>query len=125
MRDRVRFQRPIADEGLDGAGSGEWEPVCECWAEVQDVIPSRRDRGENLSNGVTMASRTARVRLAYRAGLNAGMRLLVGRNLRGDDGQPYWHTDRIMQIITEPAVLGRRDGLELMAEEYRPAGNPA
>ena len=122
MRDRVRFERPVAAKGFAGAGSGEWAHVCEVWAEVQDALPSR---GERLAEGISATMRPARVRLGYRSGLDTSMRILVGRNLKDADGAVAWHTDRILQLVSGPAELGRREALEFMAEEYSPAGNGA
>ena len=122
MRDRIRFERPVADASFGGAGSGTYAHVCEVWAEVQDMLPSR---GERLAEGVNVANRPARIRMSYRDGLSAGMRILVGRNLKDAEGAIHWHTDRILQIISGPAELGRREGMEFMAEEYSVAGNPA
>ncbi len=89
------------------------------------MLPSNAERDERLAGGISTATKTSRVRLSYRSDLNSSMRILVGRNLKGEDGQPYWKTDRVMQIVTVPAEIGRRDGLEFMVEDYRPAGNAA
>lgn len=104
----VRLERPVADDSLDGAGSGTWALVDEVWAEIVDMLPSR---GERLATGINLATRPARVRMRYRDDISNGMRLVLGA--------------RIMQIITVPAELGRREGLEFMVEDYNPAGNPA
>lgn len=122
LRHRIRIQRPIADEGFDGAGSGEWSLVGECWADVQDMLPSR---GERIADGINVAAGPARVHLNYRRDVTSGMRIQVGRNMKDADGAPYWQADRIMQIITVPAEIGSREGLEFMVEDYSPAGNPA
>lgn len=122
LRDRIRFERPVADTSFGGAGSGTWVKVCEVWAEVQDVLPSR---GERIADGINVANRPARVRLGYRDGLAASMRILVGRNLKDAQGEPYWQTDRTLQIISGPAEIGRREAMEFMAEDYNTAGNPA
>lgn len=105
---RIRIERPIPDDSFAGAGSGSWEPFITVWAEVRDALPSR---GERLADGINVAARPARVRISYRTGIDATMRFVMG--------------ERIMQIVSGPAELGRRDGLEFMVEEYRPAGNPA
>lgn len=118
---RVRIERPVPDGSFDGAGSGSWQLVAEVWANVQDMLPSRAER---LAEGINVASRSARVRIRYRGGLDASMRILVGRNLMSD-GVSAWHTDRIAQIITVPAEIGCRDGLEFMVEDYSTAGNAA
>lgn len=106
----VRLEQPIADESLDGAGSGTWELVAEIWAEIVDLLPSRTD-GERVANGLYFAERPARVRIRYRTDITNAMRLVL-------DG-------RVMQIVTMPAELGRREALELMVKDFNPAGNPA
>lgn len=108
LTDRICIERPVPDTSLDGAGSGTWELVAEVWANVQDMLPSR---GERLANGINVAARPARVRMRYRTDVDASMRLVMG--------------DRIMQIVSAPAELGRRDGLEVMVEDYSSAGNAA
>lgn len=105
---RIRIERPVADDDFDGAGSGSWSLVATVWASVQDALPSR---GERLADGMNVAARPSRIRIRYRSDVTAAMRFVMG--------------DRIMQIVAGPAELGRRDGLEFMVEEYRPAGNPA
>ncbi len=119
---RVRIERPQADESYDGAGSGTWAPVAEAMAEVQDMIPSR---GERLADGINAAARPARVRMQYRTGITSDMRLLIGRYRKDDNGDLQWITDRIAQIITMPAELGMREGLEFMIEDYSQAGSAA
>lgn len=119
---RIRIQRPVADESFDGAGSGSWEDVITVWANVQDILPSR---GEKLSDGMNMSARPARVRIRFRRGITADMRFQIGRTVKNADGEKVWETDRTVQVISGPAELGRREELEFMVEEYRPAGNPA
>jgi len=105
---RIRIERPVAAAGIKGAGSGSWEKVAEVWAEVQDALPSRAER---LDSGINVASRPARVRMRWRAGIAADMRFVMG--------------DRVMQIVSGPAELGRRAGLEFMVMDYSVAGNAA
>lgn len=110
----LRIERPVADDSLDGAGSGTWEPVVEkVWASVQDMLPSRSER---LANGFNVAARPSRVRMYWRDDVAGNMRFVDITD--GDPG-------RIMQIVSGPANLGRRDGMEFMVEDYTPAGNPA
>jgi len=106
----VRLERPVVDDSLDGAGSGGWELIAEIWAEIVDMLPSRSD-GERVANGIDFAERPSRVRVRYRADITNNMRLVS--------------TDRVMQIVTMPAELGRREAMEFMVKDYRPAGNPA
>jgi head-tail adaptor len=109
LRDKIRIERPLPDDSLDGAGSGSWEMVHDnVAAEVKDVLPSRSER---LAGGITVATRPARVEIRYREGITPDMRFVMGA--------------RIMQIIAGPAELGRREGLEFSVEDYSTAGNPA
>jgi head-tail adaptor len=105
---RIRIERPVADDALDGAGSGQWELVTEVSGSVVDALPSRAER---LADGINVAARPARVRIRFRSDITSSMRFVMG--------------DRIMQIVSGPAELGRREAMEFMVEDYRPAGNPA
>lgn len=107
---RIRIERPIADASFAGAGSDQWAKVAEVWAGVRDMLPSR---GEKLANGINVAARPARVRMRYRDGITPDMRFVLLRK-----GQP----ERIMQIVSGPAEIGRRDGLEFMVEDYSTVG---
>lgn len=104
----VRIERPVADDSLDGAGSGSWTLVDEVWMNVQDVLPSR---GERLNEGINIATRPARVRMRYRTDITTGMRFV--------------HGARVMQIVAGPAEIGRREQIEYMVEDYSVAGNAA
>lgn len=109
----LRIERPQADNSLDGAGSGEWVPIAMVWAQVQDKLPSR---GERDGGGFSMATRPSRVRMHYRDDVTSDMRFVDVTT--GRDG-------RIMQIISSPATIGRREAIEFMVEDYTSPGNPA
>ena len=104
----ITIERPVAAEGLTGAGSGTWVEVGKVWANVQDALPSRAER---LADGMNISARPARVRMHFRPDISAAMRFVLG--------------DRIMQIVSGPAELGREEGLEFMVEDYSTAGNAA
>jgi head-tail adaptor len=116
----VRLERPVPDTSLDGAGSGSWVLVASIWAEIKDTLPSK---GERTEAGFNVATRPARVRVRYRADITSDMRLVEGAT-QVDDVMDYSRA-RIMQIVSVPAELGRRERQEFMVEEYRPAGNAA
>lgn len=85
---------------------GDFEPFATVWAEVQDILPSRAERVED---SVSMTRRPCRIRTLYRADLTSDMQIeYAGRTLR---------------IISGPAELGRREGLEFIAEELSTMGN--
>mgnify|MGYP005826336901 CR=1 FL=1 len=117
---RVRIERPVADITIDGAGSGSWELVAIVWAQIRDELPSK---GERLQSGINLAARPARVRMRWRTGIKPAMRIVHGAKVA--DGAVDYSTARIMQIVSSPAELGRRDGLELMVIDYSVAGNAA
>lgn len=117
LRDRIRIERPVADDSLDGAGSGSWELVQDdVAAEIEDMLPSR---GERIANGINVTAGPARVRVRYRTDITSSMRVV---EILSDSGNDI--DGRILQIVTRPAKLGR-EALEFVCEEYVPAGNPA
>lgn len=106
----ANIERPVADDAFDGAGSGTWASVdTDVWIGLRDMLPTR---DEKTQSGMTVQSRRARVRMRWRADVDETMRFVV-------DGRDPLH------IIAGPAVIGRRQWLEFMVEEYRPAGNAA
>ncbi len=112
----VRIEHPIADDSFDGAGSGSWQPVGLEWVGIVDALPSR---SEQLAEGISITSRPARVRMRFRDGVTTAMRLVLLRW----DGTAWVPAARIMQIVSGPAVLGRREGLEFMVEDYSAGGD--
>ena len=114
----VRIENPVADETFDGAGSGSWALVGLEWVGIVDALPSRSER---LADGINVTARPARIRMRFRDGVTTAMRLVLMRSEAGE----WVPADRIMQIVVGPAVLGRREGLEFMVEDYSPAGNGA
>ncbi|QXT34334.1 head-tail adaptor protein [Sphingomonas sanguinis] len=104
---RLRIERPVADESFRGAGGGEWVLVDEVWASVRDVMPSRSAKPEAIPTNV----RRSRVRMRFRTDVAPNMRIVFG--------------DRVMQIVSPIAELGRRSGIEMMVEDYGAAGNAA
>lgn len=108
MDRRITFQRPVHDDAPDSAGSQAWEDVVTVAAEVRDALPSRSERS---SDGFPTATRGSRIRMRFRDDITSDMRIIYGA--------------RVMQIVGPPAELGRREGLELVAEDYSSAGNRA
>lgn len=107
----------MADTAADGAGSGTWAHVCETRGELQDKLPSRAERDDG---GFTTATGPARLRIPWRPGITPDMRFLLVRRTGGATV-----VDRVLQIVSGPAELDRRSGIEFMVEDYRPAGNTA
>jgi head-tail adaptor len=71
-------------------------------AQVQDLLPAKAETAEG---GLRLARRTSRVRIRYRAGVTAAMRIVL-----------HGSTDETLQIVGQPAELGRREWLEFVVE---------
>ena len=74
------------------------------WANVVDVQPSR---SEAVKQGLSVATNQTRVTIRYRSDVDSSMRITV----HGD-------TDVVYQIVGGPAMLGRKEWLEMMFERY-------
>lgn len=105
---RIRFERLVRPSGRGNAGQETWVEVATVYAEIQDMLPSR---GERLTDGMVMANRPVRVRVRFRDDITSAMRVVYG--------------ERTLQIIAGPAELGRREGLEIVAQDYSTAGGGA
>src|SRR5688572_6642230 len=99
-------QRTEVLDPVYGTPSYTWSAVATVWAEVQDMLPSR---GERIAEGVSIARRPCRVRMLYRDDIDSTMRILYG--------------DRTLRIVSQPAEIGFREGLELVCEEYTSFGD--
>lgn len=107
QRIRIEVRQTAADPDY-GTPVITWVTFATVWAQVQEVLPSK---AETQGNDVRVAHRPARIRLRYLAGITTDMRVVLLS--RGN---------RVLQIIAGPAELGRKEGLEFMAEEYSTDG---
>lgn len=107
MRDRITIEGrapPVVDDD-SGPQPGAWLTVANrIAAEVQDALPSR---SESTQEGLQIARGQTRVRFRYRPGITSAMRVVV----HGAD-------ERVMSIVGGPAILGNREGIEIMCETY-------
>ncbi|MCG2586494.1 head-tail adaptor protein [Massilia sp. TS11] len=113
MNDRITIQvNEVTTEDVHGTDVADWQTfagAARIPAEVQDQLPSK---GEGTRDGVRMSVGPARIRFRYLVGVTAAMRIIV-----------HGETDRIMQIVSKPAILGNREGIEIMAADYSTAGD--
>lgn len=104
------LKRTDVQEQAYGTVTSTWEPLTALPlpAQVRDYLPSR---GERVAEGINIAARPARIRIRYREDVTSDMRVVFnGRNLR---------------IVAGPVELGRREGLEFVAEELSTEGQEA
>ena len=102
---RITFQSPLTTR-VNGRPTTIWPDGETVWAQVADVRPSK---AEQVSEGLNMANRPCRVVIRYRSGITPGMRFTV--------------EGRTLHVVSMPAELGRREGIEFMAEELTTAGH--
>lgn len=107
QRDRkiILEQRVEGQDATYGTATVNWTPFATVWAEVQDMLPSRAER---VADGISLAKRPCRIRFLYRAGVTSEMRVNYG--------------GRYLRIVAGPVELGRREGIELVAEEMSTEG---
>ena len=92
------------DDPVYGPQPAGWVDMVTVWAEVQDALPSK---SESLKDGLVVAYNRTRVRIRYRSGITADMRIVELGGLQ-----------RTLQIVGGPAILGNKVGIEMLCEEY-------
>lgn len=75
------------------------------WANVWDMLPNG---GDLAAEGIDVARRPTRIRMRYRDDVAIGMRALFN--------------GRMTEIVTMPAMLGRRQWIQFMVEEFTTSG---
>lgn len=101
----VRVEEKTTTYDTDfGSQEEVWIEYKTAWASIQDVTTRNQ---EQTNSDLRQLKQPCRVIMRYDANINANMRLvLLDRN------------ERILQIVSQPAELGRREGIEFMAENY-------
>lgn len=107
LNTQCRVEYPVTgQEGAFGTPTITWTPLSTSWFNFQDQLPSR---SEAVKGGLSLSAIQTRVRGRYRPNpaqqMNATMRLVLLAN-----------PEVIYNLITEPAVLGNKDGIEFMVE---------
>lgn len=115
LQRRARFEQKVSTGGLMSAGQSNWVPVVTMAVDFQPVRPSHADR---MDDTLAITRNPARVQAYWRPGITPDMRMvLLGRG--GGEA------DRIMKIVSGPAELGFKEGMELMVEDFSTQGQPA
>ena len=94
-----------ADDGRGGKVRGAWSAVSGMSRIPCEVVPLSGD--ERINAGAVQSDVTYTVRMRYRTGVKANMRLVWHAN----DG------DRNLHFTGAPAIVGNYDGLEIPARE--------
>lgn len=105
LNDRCRIEQKSVTQDADyGTEVVTWALLAVVWCAFQDELPSK---SEAVKQGLVTATQRARVRMRYRSDLDSSMRLVINRP-----------TETVYQIVAGPAVLGNKDGIELVVEKY-------
>lgn len=100
---RCRIERRATTlEASYGTDVVEWKLLRNAWCNVQDTLPSR---AEDVAQGMVVSKNQVRLRLRYCTDIDSTMRIIINR----PDAVIY-------QIISGPAVLGDKFGVEFMLE---------
>lgn len=96
--------RTVTQDPAYGTSVVTWQPVASVPAQMQDYL-----RAESVDDGISMARRPCRIRIRWRGDITSDMRIDY-------DG-------RKMRIVSGPIELGRREGLQMVAEEISTEGD--
>lgn len=114
LRHRIVIQRAVAGRSAKGGPIESYEDFLACWAEVLHLTPRETWQAQQVSSAVNM-----KVRIRYRRGLDAKMRI----KWRKLPGSPLQH--EYLEVEGPPVeVEGQRDEIWLMcikrdSEGYR------
>ena len=105
---RLRIeQKTISKDSDYGSPVEIWSTFATVWGSVLDVLNNNQ---ESTVNSLRTLKRPCKVRVRYMAGITADMRIyFIERN-------------RYLQIVSAPAEIGRKEGLEFLCEEYSSDG---
>lgn len=104
---RIEKKTVIKDANY-GSEVISWDTYKECWANVQDITTRMQ---ESTNNDLRLLKQPCKVLVRYDNGIDATMRIVM---LDRDN--------RILQIVTKPAEIGRKEAMEFTAEDYSQNG---
>jgi SPP1 family predicted phage head-tail adaptor len=104
---RITIQRPaVVVDPVYGPQDSGWEDLLPVRipANKKDDLPGNT---ESVQNGLRLSNSPARIRIRYRNDITSDMRVIV-----------HDENDRIYQISSTPAEIGRREWLEFTVARY-------
>lgn len=96
-------QKSVTQDSDYGSEVVTWTLYKNAWASILDVTSKMQ---ESTNSDLRQLKQPTRVQMRYDATIDVTMRLLVV------------DTGRILNIVSQPAELGRREAIEFMAENY-------
>ena len=105
MDDYVRIEKKQISTDTDYGGEKvSWVMHKEAWADITDVTTRMQ---ESTVFDLRQLKQPCKVMMRYDNTITADMRLVV-----------LTDENRVLQIVTKPAVIGRREAIEFMAHDY-------
>jgi len=101
-------QKTVTNDANYGSEVVTWTTYKECWAQITDITTKSQ---ESTNSDLRLLKRPCKVVVRYDDGIDPTMRIIV-----------MDRSDRVLQIISKPAELGRREAMEFMAEDYQVYG---
>ncbi len=101
-------QKSVTNDANYGSEVIAWVPYKECWAQINDITTRSQ---ESTNSDLRLLKRPCKVLVRYDAGIDATMRIVM-----------LDENDRVLQIISKPAEIGRKEAMEFMAEDYEVHG---
>ncbi len=96
-------QKSVAQDANYGSETITWVTYKNAWASILDVTTKMQ---ESTNSDLRQLKQPTRVQMRYDASIDVTMRLVVV------------DTGRILNIVSQPAEIGRREAIEFMAENY-------
>lgn len=101
----VRIEQKSVTKDPDyGSDVVAWATYKECWAQITDITTRSQ---ESTNSDLRLLKRPCKVVVRYDDGIDSTMRVVM-----------LDRSDRVLQIISKPAELGRKEAMEFMAEDY-------
>lgn len=97
-------QKSVTQDANYGSEVVTWTKYKECWASIQDITTRMQ---ESTNNDLRLMKHPCKIIVRYDAGIDSNMRIVVL-----DDN------NKILQIVTKPSEIGRREAMEFTAEDY-------
>lgn len=96
-------QKSVTQDPDYGSEIVDWVPYKNAWASILDITTRMQ---EETNSDLRQLKQPTRVQMRYDATIDVTMRLVVV------------DTGRILNIVSQPAEIGRREAIEFMAENY-------
>jgi head-tail adaptor len=102
----ARIEQKLETPNTDFGGSDiSWVAyIAKTFIELSDITTRMQ---EETNSDLRQMKRPCRVRMRYFPDLNSTMRIVI-----------LDRSDRILEIVSKPAELGRKEGLEMMCHDY-------